>query len=152
VVVALSSRAELGLSARALQHRIAWARIAVSFPELEIWLVDTETTTCSRRTWIEWLESGLERRPSEERTKTHFGKFKESGDPARDAIQPIRIQLHQSWANLRRGAMELSGRPVKHSTRAVRTGSLRFARRAAVASGLSYEQLVAWLDSSGVEV
>ena len=150
VVIALSSRAELGLSARALQYRIAWERIAVSFPELEIWLVDTQTKTCSRRTWIEWLASGLERRSSDERTKIHFSKFKESGDPARDAIQPIRIQLRQSWANLRRGAMELSGRRVKHSTHAVRTGSLRFARRAAAASGLSYDQLVAWLDSSGL--
>jgi hypothetical protein len=140
----------LGLSARALQHRVAWERIAVSFAELEIWLVDTQTKTCSRRTWTEWLASGHERRTSEERKKSHFGKFKESGDPAHDAIQPIRIQLRQSWANLRRGAMELSGPPVKHSTRAVRTGSLRFARRAAAASGLSYDQVIARLDSSGL--
>jgi len=150
LVIALSSRAELGLPARALQHRVAWERIAVSFPELEIWLVDTQTKTCLRRTWIEWLELRPEQRTNESRAKVHFGEFKESGDAVRDAIQPIRIQLHQSWANLRRGAMELRGHPVQHSTPAVRSGSLRFARRAAAASGLSYDQLIAWLDCSGL--
>jgi hypothetical protein len=150
VVIALSARAALGLPARALHHRVAWERIAVSFPELEIWLVDTQTKTCSRGTWIEWLQRGLEQATNAGHMKLDFGEFKKSGDPVRDAIQPIRIQLHQSWANLRRGAMELDGRPVEHSTRAVRTGSLRFARRAAAASGLSYDRLIAWLESSGL--
>lgn len=54
VVLALSHLAESGLPARAKQHRIAWLRIADSFPELEIWLVDTGNRTCKHTSWREW--------------------------------------------------------------------------------------------------
>jgi len=40
--LALSHRVETGLPARARQHRVAWLRLATAFPELEIWLVDTD--------------------------------------------------------------------------------------------------------------
>ena len=53
-VLALSSRAGVGLPARAGQHRQAWLRIADAFPELEIWLVDTANRTYQRKTWREW--------------------------------------------------------------------------------------------------
>jgi hypothetical protein len=55
LVIALASRAKLGLPARARQHRVAWERIAATFPELEIWLVNVEQQTYSRHTWREWL-------------------------------------------------------------------------------------------------
>lgn len=55
-VLALSHRAAVGLPARAKQHRTAWLRIADVFPELEIWLVDTEKRTYRRTTWREWAE------------------------------------------------------------------------------------------------
>ena len=55
-VIALSARAEVGLPARASRHRIAWLRIADAFPELEIWLVDTEKDTYRRTGWQEWAE------------------------------------------------------------------------------------------------
>jgi hypothetical protein len=54
LVVALARQAEVGLPARAKQHRLAWERIAVSFPELEIWLVDTDEHVLLRKTWAEW--------------------------------------------------------------------------------------------------
>ena len=44
-----------GLSARASQRRVAWHRIADAFPELEIWLVDTENEGYTRTSWKEWL-------------------------------------------------------------------------------------------------
>ncbi len=54
VELALSLLAESGLPARAKQHRIAWLCIADSFPELEIWLVDTGNRTCKHTSWREW--------------------------------------------------------------------------------------------------
>lgn len=56
-VLALSKKAEVGLPARAAQHRVAWLRIAKAFPELEIWLVDTERRAYRRRSWREWVEA-----------------------------------------------------------------------------------------------
>lgn len=53
-VLAMPKRFENGLPARAGQHRVAWGRIASAFPELEIWLVDTESCTYHRRSWGEW--------------------------------------------------------------------------------------------------
>ncbi len=53
-VLALSHRSAVGLPARAKQHKIAWRRIADAFPELEIWLVDTDKRTYRRTTWREW--------------------------------------------------------------------------------------------------
>ncbi len=53
-VLALSHLAEVGLPARAKQHKVAWLRIADAFPELEIWLVDTSKRTWRRTTWREW--------------------------------------------------------------------------------------------------
>jgi hypothetical protein len=55
-VLALSRRTEIGLPARANQHRVAWRRIRKTFPELEIWLVDTEKCTYRRTTWGQWLD------------------------------------------------------------------------------------------------
>jgi hypothetical protein len=56
-VLALSHSAATGLPARAKQHRVAWLRIADAFPELEIWLVDTQSRTYKRSTWREWAEA-----------------------------------------------------------------------------------------------
>jgi hypothetical protein len=53
-VVAMSHLAEVGLPARAKQHRVAWLRIADAFPELEIWLVDVGERQCKRTSWREW--------------------------------------------------------------------------------------------------
>jgi hypothetical protein len=55
-VVALPVRFSQGLPARASQHRIAWLRIAVAFPELEIWLVDTDRRSYEISRWGIWLE------------------------------------------------------------------------------------------------
>ena len=56
-VIALAKPAEVGLPARAKQHRVAWLRIADTFPELEIWLVDTTKEQYWRSTWREWAEA-----------------------------------------------------------------------------------------------
>ena len=53
-VIALADQAQIGLPARAWQHRIAWERIAKAFPELEIWLVNVEGRHYEKTTWAEW--------------------------------------------------------------------------------------------------
>ena len=55
-VLALSHPAEIGLPTRAKQHRVAWIRIAEAFPELEVWLVDTEKQDYRSTTWLTWVE------------------------------------------------------------------------------------------------
>jgi Holliday junction resolvase-like predicted endonuclease len=53
-VIALPRRSELGLPARAKHYGDAWPRIGKAFPELAIWLVDTEARSYRRTTWDEW--------------------------------------------------------------------------------------------------
>ncbi len=54
-VIALPSRAGVGLPQRARQYRVGWQRIGEAFPELQIWLVDAENSTYTTHTWNEWL-------------------------------------------------------------------------------------------------
>jgi len=56
-VIALPRRSELGLPARARHYGDAWPRIGIAFPELEIWLVDTEARSYRRTSWNEWANS-----------------------------------------------------------------------------------------------
>jgi len=53
-VIALPSRAAHGLPQRASHYGIAWQRIGQAFPELQIWLVDTDNPTYTKTTWNEW--------------------------------------------------------------------------------------------------
>ena len=53
-VIAMPILAEQGLPARARQHGEAWIRIGQAFPELEIWLVDTENQLCKPSMWNDW--------------------------------------------------------------------------------------------------
>lgn len=53
-VIAMPINAKVGLPARANQYGIAWGRIGMAFPELEIWLIDTEKRAIERSAWAEW--------------------------------------------------------------------------------------------------
>jgi hypothetical protein len=55
-VIALPARFGMGLHQRALAIGDAWKRIGLAFPELEIWLVDTEGKTHKRTSWTGWLD------------------------------------------------------------------------------------------------
>ena len=55
VVIALPSRFARGLKQRASHYGVAWGRIANAFPELSIWLVDTDGEMYQRRSLGEWL-------------------------------------------------------------------------------------------------
>jgi len=54
-IIALPKQAELGLPQRSKHHCIAWKRIGIAFPELEIWLIDVENKNYMKTGWVEWL-------------------------------------------------------------------------------------------------
>jgi hypothetical protein len=56
-VIAMPINAKIGLPARANQYGVAWGRIGLAFPELEIWLIDTENRCIEKSTWSEWGQS-----------------------------------------------------------------------------------------------
>jgi hypothetical protein len=56
-VIALPSRFGMGLPQRAKAISPAWCRIGDSFPELKIWLVDTEERSIKRTDWNDWSHS-----------------------------------------------------------------------------------------------
>ena len=53
---------------------------------------------------------------------------------------------------LRRGCLDLLGLAVTHATPKVAASSKTFARKAAEASGMSFEQIIEWLDGRGLGV
>ena len=55
-VIAMPSLAERGLSQRAHQYGVAWIRIGEAFPELQIWLVDTDSFSYEETSWNYWLK------------------------------------------------------------------------------------------------
>ncbi|MGD0190452.1 MAG: hypothetical protein ABSD74_06910 [Rhizomicrobium sp.] len=54
-VVALPSRFGMGLPQRAKAIGPAWRRIGDSFPELKIWLVDTDEGSVKCTDWNSWI-------------------------------------------------------------------------------------------------
>jgi hypothetical protein len=53
-VIALPARFGMGLHQRARAIGVAWTRIAVAFPELSIWLVDTTSGSIKKTSWDSW--------------------------------------------------------------------------------------------------
>lgn len=56
-IIALAERSRDGLPQRARQYGSAWRRIGLSFPELEIWLVDHRTKSYTPTKWNDWLSN-----------------------------------------------------------------------------------------------
>ncbi|MBM3979368.1 MAG: hypothetical protein FJ304_03620 [Planctomycetes bacterium] len=70
-------------------------------------------------------------------------------DSASDALRGLLSMVRRSgrsWAQLRRGCLDLLERPVQHSTPAMRNGARAFAREASLAAAKSYQELIDWLD------
>jgi hypothetical protein len=53
-VMALPRRFGDGLNQRARHYGVAWQRLAGAFPELQIWLVDTDTDRYEVHGWGDW--------------------------------------------------------------------------------------------------
>lgn len=54
-VIAMPIQAKRGLPIRANHYGIAWERIGKAFPEIEIWLVDTDNHMYRQTKWNDWL-------------------------------------------------------------------------------------------------
>ena len=67
-------------------------------------------------------------------------------DPVFIIISKIRKEKNNSWINLRRGCLDLSGEEVNHSTASVGKGGRSFARKVSEETGLSFEQIIDFLD------
>ena len=53
-IIALPAQFGVGMPQRAAQYGIAWERLGNSFPELSIWLVDTNAGSHTEHAWNEW--------------------------------------------------------------------------------------------------
>ena len=56
IIIALPEGFKNGLHKRAAHYGIAWKKLGDTFPELEIWLINCDSTPgCRRSKWNEWL-------------------------------------------------------------------------------------------------
>ncbi|MGH9605555.1 MAG: hypothetical protein ACRD3N_07630 [Terracidiphilus sp.] len=69
-------------------------------------------------------------------------------DPIGRALCALRSEGNHSWLQLRRGCLDLLGRPVPWPSKASTAGARAFAKKSAAAAGLGYEQILEWLDSN----
>lgn len=56
IAIALPQRFAQGLPQRAAHHGEGWRRLGITFPELEIWLVDCARPSLERTRWSDWLD------------------------------------------------------------------------------------------------
>jgi hypothetical protein len=63
-------------------------------------------------------------------------------------ILAVRNRSNRSWAHLRKGCLDLLGKEAKHSTTSVAASSRAFVRKVSKETGLTYEQILAWLDEN----
>jgi hypothetical protein len=71
-------------------------------------------------------------------------------DPIAAILIPLRREKNLSWAHLRRGCLDLSGQQPDSSSRGMKSSARSYARRASEETGLSYAEIVAWMDRRGV--
>jgi hypothetical protein len=70
-------------------------------------------------------------------------------DPVEASLIGLKREGNRSWAMLRRGCLDLLGRPQSATSQAAASNARTFARKAVGVSNLSYDQLLAWLDGKG---
>jgi len=73
-----------------------------------------------------------------------------ANDPIGQALFALRSQRNASWAQLRRGCLDLMGQPVPWPSKASVNSARSFARKAATATELDYEKIIDWMDQRGV--
>jgi hypothetical protein len=72
--------------------------------------------------------------------------LKAATNPNLETIADIRSRNGQSWKQLRRGCLDLIGMQVEHSTHAVGSSARAFARKASIATNLSFEEILDLMD------
>jgi hypothetical protein len=71
-------------------------------------------------------------------------------DEAEKALIALRRKTNLSWAQLRRGCLDLLGSPVIPSSKAMAASARSFARKASAVTHLGHQELLDWLDSKGL--
>jgi hypothetical protein len=71
-------------------------------------------------------------------------------DPIGRALWALKREGNRSWLQLRRGCLDRLGRPVPWSSKASAAGARGFAKKAATAADVGYEQILRWLDNKGL--
>ena len=69
-----------------------------------------------------------------------------TANPIDKTLRALKRQGNRSWVMLHRGCLALDGGEIDDTTPAVLASSKTFARNAAEATGLSYRELIDWLD------
>ncbi|HKC00765.1 MAG TPA: hypothetical protein VKD23_18430 [Terriglobales bacterium] len=70
-------------------------------------------------------------------------------DPIGKALGALRGEMNRSWAQLRRGCLDLLGKPEPWPSKASAASARAFAKRAAANAGVGYDQILKWIDSKG---
>lgn len=79
------------------------------------------------------------------------GQCSEDGNGSlRSKLLRLKRSSNRSWVQLRRGCLDLLGKNAGHSTRKVGASSKTFARQASQITGLTYDELLTWLDQNGL--
>jgi hypothetical protein len=74
----------------------------------------------------------------------------EGDDPTERALRVLRSGSNRSWALLRRGCLDLLGRPVPWSSKSSEASARAFARKAHAVANLGYEQIIDWMNKKGL--
>lgn len=71
-------------------------------------------------------------------------------DPFEQAVLAIRRERNASWAQLRRGCLDLLGMPESSTTKASAANSRAFARKVSKLTNVTYAEILAWLDQKNL--
>jgi len=97
-VIALPERFGRGMGRRARQYGVAWSRIAQAFPELEIWLVDTNKCGYISTKWGDW--------PTEKPTPNQRTWNPDKGTIGRLVLEILRKDQDVRYAETRSQVLE----------------------------------------------
>jgi len=75
---------------------------------------------------------------------------KDGADPIAVILIPLKRKKNLSWAHLRRGCLDLAGQESDSSSAAMKSSARSYARKGSEATGLSYTEILAWMDKRGV--
>lgn len=70
-------------------------------------------------------------------------------DPVGKALGAVRRERHGSWAQLRRGCLDLLGKREPWPSKASAAGARAFAKKAMAHAGAGYGEILDWLDRNG---
>jgi hypothetical protein len=66
------------------------------------------------------------------------------------SLWALKREGNRSWLQLRRGCLDLLGRPEPWPSKASAAGARVFAKKAATAADVGYEQILEWMDNKGL--